>query len=306
MKIYINPRAVSLKHFLPTLKRLTKVQFITEETESYDCEVMVTMPHMLDYNELDKYSNLKWILLTTAGYDTVDLAELKARQIMLTHAKGAFSIQIAEDVIAKILYFNRHLKRHMEQQSNQLWKPIYTDHEIYESTVGIIGAGSIGQHIAERLKAFDTHILGYKRTPEQLPHFDAVYYDDKGLETLLKTSDIIVLSVPLSEKTYHLINDKTLQMMKPNALLINIARGEVIDQDALVKALKKGTIRGAALDVTTPEPLPKDHPLWRLENCFITPHDSSASPHHYERVLQYVQENIQRYLNNEPLLNQLL
>jgi phosphoglycerate dehydrogenase-like enzyme len=182
-----------------------------------------------------------------------------------------------------------------------IWHPIRREPELYESTVGILGTGSIGQTIASRLKAFNTHNIGYRQTKESVPFFDEIVSDEEGLIHLLKQSDYVIITLPLSEKTKHMIDKEKLSYLKKNAVLINVARGDIIDQEALVECLKKGSIRGAGLDVTTPEPLPPNHELWALPNVLITPHNSSSSPKLLSRLVELMDDNLTRYKMNQPL-----
>ncbi len=303
MKIFLDPRATRKQDFEAFINTHQDHQFVFDIDSSYDAEVIISVGSLFDNQKLELYPNLKWMALTTAGYDQIDLDYFKKRNIRLTYAKDVFSIQIAEDVFSKILYFNRNIEKHIANQKNNLWKFLKTDYEIYGSTIGIIGAGSIGKHIAERMKSFKTKVIGYKRELENIDFFDKIYTTKEGLYELLRESDYVICSIPLSSETRHLIDAKALSYMKSDALLINVARGDIIDQSALTKALTNKQIRGAALDVTTPEPLPKDHPLWNLDNCLITPHNASASPKINERIAFAIIDTLNRYINNLPLDN---
>lgn len=303
MKVFLDTRAIHKSYFEPLIERFKEIDFIFVEKNSYDADVIVSLGNFLNNETLNLYPKLKWVALLSAGYDKLDLRYFEERKIMLTNSKDVFSIQIAEDVFSKILYFNRNMMTHINNQKEKKWKFQKASHEIYESTIGIVGTGSIGQHIAERMKAFKTKVIGYKRTLEHVDFFDQIYTKQEGLNQLLKESDYVILALPLSPKTKHLIDAKAISLMKKDALLINVARGEIIDQDALMKALKKKQIRGAALDVTTPEPLPKNHELWTLDNCFVTPHDASASPKMNERTILALIETLDKYFKRMSLNN---
>jgi D-2-hydroxyacid dehydrogenase (NADP+) len=270
-----------------------------------DAEIAIIMPNFANRKYLDQMPNLKWVQLLTAGFDQIDLSYFKHRNIMLTYAKDVFSIQIAEDVFSKILYFNRNLNVFHEQMKQKTWKYMKASHEIYGSTIGIIGAGSIGIEVAKRMKAFHTKIYGYKRTIENLENFDEVYSDRLGLEKILRESDYIIISVALSKETYHLISKNEFDLMKKSAILINVARGDVIDQEALYDALLNNQIRGAGLDVTSPEPLPNTNLLWNLNNILITPHNASSSPYVNQRLISQVKTALIKYLKHENLDNMI-
>lgn len=306
MKVFLDKRYVKIELYESFMAEYDKHEFVFDVEKSYDCHIIITVPSYLTHDVLEKYKNLKWIELITAGYDGIDLAYLKHKGILLTYAKDVFSIQIAEDVFSKILYFNRHLKNHMKNQEKHLWKFQKSDHELYGSTIGIIGTGSIGKHVAERMKAFKTKVIGYKRHLEHIEFFDKIYTTTDGLYELLKESDYIIIAIPLTKETKYLIDAKALSVMKKNALIVNVARGEIIDQIALKKALMNQQIRGAALDVTSPEPLSKDDTLWDLDNCLITPHNASSSPKVDIRIAIEIIDTFKKYLDQIELDNKVV
>lgn len=303
MKIWLE-RSTLKDHYVDSLREsLPDHQLVTELKNAKDAEVAIMMPNFAKKEYLDQMKDLKFIKLLTAGYNQINLDDIKKRGITLAYAKDVFSIQIAEDVIAKILTFNRRLPVYYDHMKKREWTFERVDHELYHSTVGIIGAGSIGTEVAIRLKAFGCHIIGYRRSQIKDEHYDELYHDRIGLESLLKRSDYIIISLPLSSHTKHFISENEFKLMKPSALIINVARGEVIDQKALIDALNQEIIRGAGLDVTTPEPLPHDDPLWNAKNIFITPHQASASPKMQERLIHEVIETLQAYFEGKPLTN---
>ncbi len=306
MKIWLDTWTLKEKHYQELFEKYPEHQFSTVLEDSYDADIVIAMPGFVNKENLDKFKKLKWIQLLTAGYNTIDLALLKEKNILLTYAKDVFSIQIAEDVFSKILYFNRNLGVYHEQLKTKTWEHTPVLHEICHSTVGIIGAGSIGTEIAKRMKAFDAKVIGYRRSRFMSENYDVMYHDRNGLEKLLKTSDYIIVSIPLNPETHHLIGKKEFKLMKPTAVLINVARGEIIDQEALVEALKNKVIRGAGLDVTTPEPLPSTDPLWDAPSLFMTPHNSSASPYVHQRLMDEVSDSLYRYFNYLDLDNKVI
>lgn len=303
MNIYIDET-----FFNPQLLHLFKQTFpnfiwITDPKEYHRVEILIASPKMIQANILKEMPHLKFIKLLTAGYDTVDLAYVKKRQIPITYAKDVFSIQIAEDVFSKILYFNRRLDAYHENAKNHTWSFVPSRHEIYGKTALILGAGSIGYEIAIRMKAFGAHTIGYKRTPISNHYFDEMIYDKEELTKQLHQADYVIICLALSKETYHFVDLNFLKSMHKDALLINIARGDIIDQHALIQALNEGMIRGAALDVTSPEPLPSTDPLWQAKNIFITPHQASSSPMMKERLMHEVIETLKNYTEGTPLTN---
>jgi D-2-hydroxyacid dehydrogenase (NADP+) len=303
MKIWIETSALSSHGVDQLIQKYSNVLFERGMTKAYDAEVIVAMPQFVKPEILERFINLKWIQLLTAGFNTVDLEYICKRGIIITYAKDVFSIQIAEDVFSKILFLNRNLPVFHEQQKLSLWRYQKVNHELYGSTVGIIGTGSIGTEVAKRMKAFGATVIGYKRSFAHLPYYDQILYGEEGLHQLLSSSDYVIVSCPLSKETYHLIDHKAFQLMKKSAVIINVARGEIIDQEALIFALKSEAIRGAGLDVTTPEPLPESSQLWHLKNVIITPHNASSSPYVQKRLIDEVDDALSRYLNQLPFDN---
>jgi phosphoglycerate dehydrogenase-like enzyme len=303
MKIWVDSYVFDHPEMKRVMLKYPHIQFENQLKEAYDATIMISMPKKIKPDILDHFKSLKWIQLLTAGYDQIDLQYLNNRGILISYAKDVFSIQIAEDVFSKILFLNRRLDIFYEQQKNKEWSYHSLDHEIYGSIVGIIGAGSIGHEVAKRMKAFGATVLGYKKTPSKLPFYDTIYTETEGLKTLLSTSDIIVITIPLNQNTYHMIGTKELSLMKKNACLINVARGDIIDQDALIHALKTKQIRALGLDVTSPEPLPNTSPLWQLASLILTPHNASASPMMMKRIIFEVESSLECFLNHQPLDN---
>lgn len=304
MKILINPKHFHINDFQSLITHLPDIDFV-DDIDDVEIEGMITWSSAVKKDVLERYPKLKIIMLPSAGYDQADIAYLKERGIIMTNARGVYDIQIVEDVIAKISYINRDIKHFQEKMNDQLWDNHGNFAEIYGSTVGIIGTGSIGRRLAKVLKGFDAHVIGYRRIDASVPEFDQVYTGEQGLKTLLNQSDYVILAVPLTSQTKHLINEHTLEDMKKNALLINIARGDVIDQNALIKALNDDVIRGAALDVTTPEPLLSDDPLWQTKHLYITPHTAGRSPKAFERANALLLRIIKAFTQDEPLENRI-
>ena len=301
MVVYIDPKFIAQTEMNVLIERHPDITF-TNDDQNTDIEVlMIPWPKYITKERLDRLPNVKWIQLLSAGYDGTDFDLIHEKKLIFTNAKDIYHISMAEDVLGKILFLNRNYGHYYDNMKQGIWHPIRREPELFESTVGILGTGSIGQTIASRLKAFNTHIIGYRQTKESVPFFDEIVSDEEGLIHLLKQSDYVIITLPLSEKTKHLIDKEKLSYLKKNAILINVARGDIIDQDALLECLKKGSFRGAGLDVTTPEPLPPNHELWTLPNVLITPHNSSSSPKLLSRLVELMDDNLKRYKLNHPL-----
>ncbi|MBN2268444.1 MAG: D-2-hydroxyacid dehydrogenase [Acholeplasmataceae bacterium] len=306
MKIWIELNVLKEKHVNILKERHPEIEWIIDLDQRFDCDAIFAMPQTLKKELLDQFKHLKWIQLLSAGYDTIDQQYLKERNIVLSNAPDVYSISIAEDVFSKILLFNRHLEGYLQHMKEGLWKNIHVSHEICESTVGIIGAGSIGKEVAKRMKAFGARVLGYKKTYEALENFDQIFTDQEGLNTIYQESDYLIVTLPSSPQTKKMIGKEAFALFKPSLLFINVSRGDIVDQDVLIDALIHDKIRGAGLDVMVPEPLPKDHILWTLDNVFITPHNSIGSPRIQDRLLHVLSMSLDRYVNHIELPNKII
>jgi phosphoglycerate dehydrogenase-like enzyme len=276
--------------------------------------------------EPKKAPNLKWIQFNSAGVDPfLDLPLLKREDLVATNMSGAIAGQIAEYVLMALLAFGQRLPRLMRLQQEHQWpeqrdkwhnfKPV----ELRYSTVGILGYGSIGRQVARLLHPFGAEVLAAKNdilhpedagyTPEGMGdpqgEFFHRLYPIEALHSLLGASDFVVAALPLTAETHHILDAAALEAMKETAFLVNVGRGELIDQAALVSALKEGRLAGAALDVFEEEPLPDDSPLWDMENVLLTPHISGIGSHMEEETVALFLANLKRYLADLPLYNQI-
>jgi lactate dehydrogenase-like 2-hydroxyacid dehydrogenase len=248
---------------------------------------------------------LKVVSQMAVGYDNVDIAACTRRGIPVGNTPGVLTEATADLTLALLLGTARRLAPGAEAVKAgrwQTWEPQgYTGPDVYGSTIGIIGLGRIGLAVARRLGGFNVRLLYHNRQPSPLAaEVNATFVD---LETLLAESDFVSLHCPLRPDTRHLINAARLRQMKPTATLINTARGDVVDQTALVEALRAGIIAYAGLDVTTPEPLPVDSPLLSLPNATVLPHIGSASITARNKMATMAAENLLAGLRGEHLPN---
>jgi phosphoglycerate dehydrogenase-like enzyme len=240
---------------------------------------------------------------------------------MFTTTSGIHAIQMAEYVFAMILALAHRVTQMVEDQSAVKWPEDrwgrYVPNELFGSVLGIVGYGSIGRQIARLADAFGMRVLATKRNTRSL-HHDGFSIPDTGdpeaeiperiyppeaLHSFLAECDYVVITTPLTGQTHHLIDESALGAMKPKAILVNVSRGDVVDEDALAKAIQGNKIGGAALDVYSQEPLSPDSPLWKLPNVLLSPHVSGFSAHYDRRAVDVFAENLRRFLNEEPLLN---
>jgi len=268
-----------------------------------DAEIVVTFG--FEGELLAGAENLEWIQALVAGVDRYDFDELEERGIVLTNASGIHAEPIGEQVIGYMLAFERNLHTAVRQQGHGVWER-FRGGELAGQTVGIVGLGAIGTRVAELATAFDTTVIGTKANPEDAPDAVDEVFGPDGLHEVCQRSDYLVVAVPLNDETRGLIGRWEFRMMKGDAVLINVARGGVVDQDAMVYALQQGSIGGAALDVFETEPLPGDSPLWDLSNVIVTPHMSGSTPEYMERCADLFVENYERYLAGEPLENRIV
>lgn len=245
---------------------------------------------------------LKWIHSTGAGVDEILYPEVYEREVVITASNGIHP-PLTEHVFAFILAFERRLHIALRQQLQRRWdRSAALGGEVAGKTLGILGLGTIGRELARRAQAFDLRVIGTKRTPVPIPGVDMVR-GPEGLPDVLRESDFVAVALPLTERTRGLMGEPEFKMMKPTALFINIGRGPIVQEAALVRALRERWIAGAALDVFDQEPLPSDSPFYDFENVIITPHVSGASPRYMDRAVPLFCENLAHYLRGEPLRN---
>ena len=256
-----------------------------------------------DADLLSRAERLELFACTFAGTDHVPLDEFTERGVTVTNAGGIHAPGIAEQAIGNMLVFARRLHEGWRRKQHAEWRH-FQSHEFTDSTVTVVGLGSIGQAVTQRLAGFEVDTIGVRYTPDKGgPTDEVVGFEADAVHDAFSRSDYVVLACPLTEATAGLVDEDALATLPPHAVVVNAARGGIVDTDALVSALQSNKIRGAALDVTDPEPLPADHPLWTLENCLVTPHTGGHTPKHWDRLADIVAENVARLDRGEPLQN---
>jgi D-3-phosphoglycerate dehydrogenase len=247
-------------------------------------------------------TRLKWIQTTAAGLDKLLTPELCARGITITNASGVHASAVAETAWALALAIARGFPTFFKQQQQHVWKwgPLY---DLFGSTAGIIGLGGIGRQFARVAAAFDMRVIAVDPHLTARPNNIAELWRMDRLDDLLRQSDVVLVSCPYTRETHYLINAARLAIMKPTAILVNIARGGIIDEAALVDALLAGKLAGAGLDVCETEPLPASSPLWDAPNLLLTPHCAGMSHHRMRKLVEFFCQNLLRYQAGQPLLN---
>jgi phosphoglycerate dehydrogenase-like enzyme len=253
---------------------------------------------------LAQLPDLTWIHTASAGFNWVLIPEVIERPIRLTRTANVLDVPIAEYVVGTTLALLKRLPRFLASQRQRRWERSLDARGLQGATVGIIGAGAIGRATAQRFRPFGTRVLGIKRDPAPVDGFDEIL-PPTGLDRLLAAADVLVVACPLTPETRHLLGRRQFERMRSEAILVNVARGEVLVEHELVEALRDGTIAAAALDVFTEEPLPSDSPLWDLDNVILTPHVSYVDPTNLTRGVDEFAENLERFMAGEPLQHEL-
>lgn len=255
--------------------------------------LMTYGPMMSDHVVRDA-ENLKWIQALGTGVDNIiDLPSLRPG-VLITNIHGIHGAPVSEAVIMAMLALSRNLPRVLRNQDVQVWERLPA-RLLHEKTLGILGLGAIAEALALRCKALGMKTVGISSTRRDVPGFDLVF----GLNDLIaavNSLDFLVVLTPYSPATRHIVGEAVFAAMKPGSYFINVARGGVVDEDALIHALERGQIAGAALDVFSEEPLPQDHPLWKTKNVILTPHVAGLHDAYATHALPVVEENIRRFL----------
>ena len=303
MKLLLTGAFKYSKAQLDTIRALG-FEVICLEQESSPLQVDVTEVEAVVCNSLffhqgiRQFKNLKFIQLLSAGLDRVPLEYIEQKGIRLYNAGDVYSIPMAEWAVLKILEIYKDSRHFYRAQNERRWEKKRDLLELAGKKAAIIGLGNVGQATAKRLKAFGVEITGIDIRKVESEFTDHNFMIDR-LDEALKQSDIIILTLPLNEETRHLINADRLKFMDDKSVLVNLSRGGIIDEAALVSALQNGKFRGIALDVFEEEPLPPDNPLWGFDRVIITPHNSYVSDKVQERLFKLILDNLSMNNNAE-------
>ena len=257
-------------------------------------DILMTFGPMLTDEVLRQATNLKWIQALGTGVDNlIDLASLRG-DVIITNVRGIHGAAVSEAAIMAMLALGRDFPRVIRNQDRHLWER-WPARLLEGKTVGVLGMGVIAEALAPRCKALGMSVVGISSVPRAVAGFDRVY-GREDLVTAVRDLDYVVVLTPYSPTTRHMVDAAVLLAMKPTSYLVNLARGGVIDEQALITALNNGQIAGAALDVFSQEPLPEDHPLWSMTNVIVMPHLGGFFEGYADRALPVVEENIRRFL----------
>ncbi len=271
-------------------------------------EVLFTNP-VVPEDIVSRAPALKWLQLTSAGVDRLLDAPVVRSRVTVTTASGIHAVPISEYVIGAMIAFAKGFPRAMRAQGQRAWRP-YWPQELEAMTVGVLGMGAIGARVTQLCRALGMRVLAMRRSAKKRLMGDETgdssvdeMLPPSELNYVLSESDYVVVALPLTPETQGLIGEEELRAMKGSAVIVNIGRGAIIDEQALVRALREGWIGGAALDVFQQEPLSAESELWGLENVLLTPHISGGTPRYMERAVELFCDNLRRYLAGEPLRN---
>ena len=267
-----------------------------ERVESAEVVVTTSLPD----DVLGRAEDLRWVQALSSGVDFFDFETLRERDVALTNVAGVHAEPIAEQVLGYLLAFERGIVEGMRNQHRGVWER-YEGGELRGKTLGIVGLGAVGTRTAELGRAFGMTVLATKRDPSTAPDVVDDVYGPDGLHEALIESDYVVVACPLTADTRGLVGREELGCMKGSAVLVNVARGPIVDEAALTEGLQQRVIRGAALDVFEHEPLPQESPLWDLSNVVLTPHMAGSSPAKTSRTADVFAENYAAYRDGRDL-----
>ena len=246
---------------------------------------------------------LRLIQMMGAGVDALLPAPDLPPGVQIANARGLHA-HMSEFALAMMLALAKRIPRALEQKQAQLWK-MYGVPQLRGATLGILGLGAIGAAVAEKAVAFEMRVIGTQREPKLVPHVEQTFGGPEGTERVLRESDFLVVLLPLTPETRGSIGARELDLMKPTAFLVNLARGGIVDERALLERLQSGRIAGAALDVFEKEPLPASDPIWTAPITILTPHLAGLEPQYMQRLMELAVDNVKRLERGEPLRNRV-
>ena len=276
---------------------------ITAESAADADMVIGNPPHAL----IPELKNMKALQLFSAGNDGYDAAIQQLPGARLYNASGAYSLTLSEHMLATLLMLMRKLHLYRDNQPSRSWRNLGSIQSVYGSRILVLGLGNVGTMFAERVKAMGAHVIGMKRVPGEKPDCVDELYTIDQLDAILPTVDAVCMSLPHTPATQGILSAARIAAMKPGAFIVNVGRGSAIDQAALAEALNSGALGGAALDVTVPEPLPADDPLWTAKNCILTPHVAGGYflPQTEAYVHEIILSNLRAFVSGAPMRNQV-
>lgn len=275
---------------------------VADESTLDDCDAVVTLGHVNEFIE-----SVKWVHEIRSGYDDYPLDQYEAAGVLMTNSTGLPTAMVSETAIAYMLILARGLHIYRSRQEDSEWERLTWERPfiVGRTSICIVGIGQIGSNVATRASVLGMDVFGVDIRPVSTLGVEHVY-DSSQIREAIADVRFVVLTMPLNETTRGLIGEKELEAMREDAFLINVSRGEVVDQDALVDALENDEISGAALDVFHTEPLPVNSPLWEMDEVVITPHIAGQANHYHELIANLVETNVTRLQRGDELWNRVV
>lgn len=294
MNLLITGAWQNAKEYIPQLENKHSIVFMQQEKDALPCDPAwvegVICNGLFLTHPIEQFENLKYIQLTSAGFDRVPMAYVQAHGISIYNARGVYSVPMAEFALSGVLALFKQQRFFFEKQKAHAWEKHRGLAELCGKTVLVVGCGSVGQACAKRFSAMDAKVIGADVDTSEKAYFENIYPMTE-LYRILLSADVVILTVPLMEETKHLFSDAAFAAMKQGSVLVNIARGGVVDTQALLNALHAG-LSGAVLDVFEEEPLDAASPLWDMKNVILTPHNSFVGDGNGQRLADVIMENI--------------
>ncbi len=279
------------------------VEYVSEKDlkyrkDLYDMDVWFTYTGF-DFVEMEKLNNLKYVHLTSTGFNQVPVEFLSDNNIILSNNKTGYAVPMAESIVMYILEVYKNSNMMFKQQQEKTWKLDMSWIELAGKKVGFLGTGNIAKEAAKRLKAFDVEVWGVNTNGREIEYFDKCFSLSDS-DDFFKECDVVIGLMPATEETYQILGEEKFELMKDGSVLMNIGRGNLLDEEALIKYMSK--FKGVVLDVVHEEPLERDNKLWDFENIIITPHNSWVSEINKERLFNTLYNNLKSYIEtNEPV-----
>ncbi|MCU4799075.1 D-2-hydroxyacid dehydrogenase [Halobacteria archaeon HArc-gm2] len=290
-------------HLRELIADVGSVAVVPDDRPVGDCDALITFVYDSAFLDAD----LDWIHSVQAGVDRFPFEDLSDRGIRLTNSTGIHGDAVGETVVGYMTSLARRLHVYRSNQERREWQtPVWDEaFTLAGESVTVVGLGTLGQGVASRADCLGMHVTGVRRTPTPVDHVERVY-TPAALTDAVADARFVVLTVPLTDATRKLVGESELDAMRSDAYLINVARGAVVDQAALLDALESGGIAGAALDVFEDEPLPADSSLWDMDDVIVSPHVAAATRDYADRIADLIRENCRRLANDEPLANAIV
>lgn len=293
----------------PLVAEFPEIEFVFENALSIEelkkADVLVTYGEDLDNDNIQYAKKLKWIFVASAGVEKMPAQAIIDRGIVVSNVRGIHKTPMAESILAHILAIKRALPWIYEQQKKSEWSKKAKQTELRDSTAIILGPGAIGSEVGRLLQAFGVKTIGCNRSGKKAAYMDDMVSFDGLLDTLPK-ADIVLSVLPKTNETTHLLKEEHFKAMKNNAIFMNFGRGNLVDENVVIRAIENGEIGYTVLDVFEEEPLAVDHPLWTLPNVIVSPHVSSHSARYVERSLEIFKPSLEKWLKDERDLENVM